>query len=53
MYEVMKPIFSLTGPAVIKHDVTTGTEYCLVGFDWIIDFFLISQSDTALYKFWK
>ena len=28
----------LTGPAVITHDVTTGTGYCLVGFSWIIDF---------------
>ena len=40
----------LTGSAVITHDVTTGTGYCLVGFNWIIDF-LISQSDTALHKF--
>ena len=29
---------SLTGSAVITHDVTTGTGYCLVGFNWIIDF---------------
>ena len=29
----------LTGSAVITHDVTTGTEYCLVGFNWSIDFF--------------
>ena len=28
----------LTGSAVITHDVTTGTGYCLVGFHWIIDF---------------
>ena len=28
----------LTGSAVITHDVTTGTGYCLVGFNWIIDF---------------
>ena len=31
--------YELTGSAVITHDVTTGTGYCLVGFDWIIDFF--------------
>ena len=30
--------FDLTGSAVIIHDVTTGTGYCLVGFNWIIDF---------------
>ena len=29
---------SLTGSAVNTHDVTTGTGYCLVGFNWIIDF---------------
>ena len=29
---------ALTGSAVITHDVTTGTGYCLVGFNWIIDF---------------
>ena len=40
----------LTGSAVITHDVTTGTGYCLVGFNWIIDF-LMKQSDTALHKF--
>ena len=28
----------LTGSAVITHDVTTGTGYCLVGFNWIINF---------------
>ena len=28
----------LTGSAVITHDVTTGTGYCLVGFKWIIGF---------------
>ena len=28
----------LTGSAVITHNVTTGTGYCLVGFNWIIDF---------------
>ena len=28
----------LTGSAVITHDVTTGTGYCLAGFNWIIDF---------------
>ena len=28
----------LTGSAVITHDVTIGTGYCLVGFNWIIDF---------------
>ena len=28
----------LTGSAVITYDVTTGTGYCLVGFNWIIDF---------------
>ena len=28
----------LTGSAVITHNVTTGTGYCLVGFSWIIDF---------------
>ena len=28
---------TLTGSAVITHDVTTGTGYCLVGFNWIID----------------
>ena len=28
----------LTGSTVITHDVTTGTGYCLVGFNWIIDF---------------
>ena len=31
-------IAGLTGSAVITHDVTTGTGYCLVGFNWIIDF---------------
>ena len=30
---------TLTGSAVITHNVTTGTGYCLVGFNWIIDFF--------------
>ena len=40
----------LTDSAVITHDVTTDTGYCLVGFNWIIDF-LISQLDTALHKF--
>ena len=30
---------TLTGSAVITNDVTTGTGYCLVGFNWIIDFF--------------
>ena len=30
--------WGLTGSAVITHDVTTGTGYCLVGFNWIIDF---------------
>ena len=29
---------SLTGSPVITHDVTTGTGYWLVGFNWIIDF---------------
>ena len=29
----------LTGSTVITNDVTTGTGYCLVGFNWIIDFF--------------
>ena len=29
----------LAGSAVITHDVTTGTGYCLVGFSWIINFF--------------
>ena len=29
----------LTRSAVITHDVTTGIGYCLVGFNWIIDFF--------------
>ena len=29
----------LTGSAVLTHDVTTGTGYCLIGFNWIIDFF--------------
>ena len=28
---------ALTGSAVITHDVITGTGYCLVGFNWIID----------------
>ena len=28
----------LTCSDVITHDVTTGTGYCLVGFNWIIDF---------------
>ena len=32
------PKNTLTGSAVITHDVTTGTGYCLVGFNWIIDF---------------
>ena len=27
----------LTGSAVITHGMTTGTGYCLVGFNWIID----------------
>ena len=54
VYKLLKRLFTLlTGSAVITHDVTTGTGYCLVGFSWIIDFFffLISQSDTALHKF--
>ena len=29
---------NLTGSADITHDVTTGTGYCLVGFNWITDF---------------
>ena len=29
---------SLNGSAVITHGETTGTGYCLVGFNWIIDF---------------
>ena len=42
-YQDMAGIFvvevkTLTGSAVIAHDVTTGTGYCLVGFNWIIDF---------------
>ena len=38
----------LTGSAVITHDVTTGTGYGLVGFNWIIDFLnlLIRHSVT-------
>ena len=28
----------LTDSAVTTHDVTTGTGYCHVGFNWIIDF---------------
>ena len=28
----------VTGSAVITHAVTTVTGYCLVGFNWIIDF---------------
>ena len=31
-------LWALTGSAVNTHDVTTGTGYCLVGFNWIIDF---------------
>ena len=30
-------VWVLTGSGVITHDVTTGTGYCLVGFNWIID----------------
>ena len=39
---------NLTGSAVITHDATTGTGYCLVGLKWIIIifFYWISQSDT-------
>ena len=33
---LVRPV--LTGSAVTTHDVTTGTGYCLVGFNWIIDF---------------
>ena len=29
---------TLSGSAVITYDMTTGTGYCLVGFNWIIDF---------------
>ena len=29
---------ALTGSAVITHDVTTGTGYCLFGFNWFIGF---------------
>ena len=36
---VLAVCFQLTGSAVITHDVTTGTGYCLVGFNWIIIFF--------------
>ena len=28
-----------TGSAVFTHDVTTGTGYCLIGFNWIIVLF--------------
>ena len=35
---IFEVISVLTGSAVITHDVTTGTGYCLVGFNWIIDF---------------
>ena len=35
---ILNPEQPLTGSAVITHDVTTGTGYCLVGFNWIIDF---------------
>ena len=31
-------VLKLTGSTVITHDVPTGTAYCLVGFNWIIDF---------------
>ena len=34
------PGCDLTDSAVITHDVTTGTGYCLVGFNWIIDFLI-------------
>ena len=34
----VKSVEGLTGSAVITHDVTTGTGYRLVGFNWIIDF---------------
>ena len=36
-------IITFTGSAVITHDVTTGTGYCLVGFNWIIDFFELAN----------
>ena len=38
----------LTGSAVITHDVTTGTGYCLVGFNWSIDFFELANQ-TQIY----
>ena len=42
---------NLTGSAVITHDVTTGTGYCLVGFNWIIVFFFFFElaNQTQLY----
>ena len=45
----------LTGSAVITHDVTTGTGYCLVGFNWIIDFFdLANQTQRYInFEYWK
>ena len=36
--QINKLYFPLTGSAVITHDMTTGAGYCLVGFNWIIDF---------------
>ena len=39
IYNTARRAKQLTGSAVITHDVTTGTGYCLVGFNWIIDFF--------------
>ena len=41
----------LTGSAVITHDVTTGTGYCLVGFNWIIDFFELASQTRRYINF--
>ena len=41
----------LTGSAVITHDVTTGTGYCLVGFNWIIDFFELANQTQRYINF--
>ena len=44
-------LLELTGSAVITHDVTTGTGYCLVGFNWIIDFFDLANQTQRYINF--
>ena len=41
----------LIGSAIITHDVTTGTGYCLVGFNWIIDFFELANQKQRYINF--